>query len=332
MERIKSLLARFSQTAALFFTGFVLIVYLALGILYWQQAPQQRDLEDQITKLNAVLRVPLPSAEQLQAEYTAVNQKLAPIGDNVTIAMLVSLAQESGIDVSEAGAKFHVPVAGHSGTGVGGSSYQLVTFSGIQVQGDGDKVLAFISTLDSDKPLKTSESPSPRIVNRVVTGIVTDYVEVTVPTDSADGERRAEWRSIIETVATMMKDNGLYRIPNPVSKATNLMGDDPTTLLVFEGFPDKTTTAADKGYTGNATPKRGYLLYQHDRINTDNTTLYTTTNYTQTLTTVYYYTSEADGTVHQWNGAGMVTEYKDSSPTKIELKASLNVNIYFRAK
>jgi len=325
MERIKTLLARYSQTAFLFFMGLILIIYLALGTLYLQQAPQQRQLQDQITKLNMILRNPLPSVDALKAEYDAVNHKLAPMADSDAIAMLVSLAQKSGIDITEGSGKFQVPVASHSSTTVGGDSYQLLSFRGIYIQGDRDKVMAFISVLDSGT----------RLENMVLTSLTTDELEVV--TTGEEAARREEFRSVIAAVATMMKDNALPGIPNPMSfsgrKASNHMGDDPD-VPGFEGFPDITTTAADKGYTGNATPKNGYLLYQNDKISSDNTTLYTTVDYFPTLTTTYYYTAEKDGTVRQWSGpnAAVATEYPDSKPTKIEVRASVDVDIYFKPR
>ena len=132
----------------------------------------------------------------------------------------------------------------------------------------------------------------------------------------------------------MMRDNGLTvsGIPSPVTRPTNYMGDDPSTPD-FEGFPDATTSAFGKGFTGNATnvmPRQGYLLFQHDKINTSNTTLFTSTNYTQALMTTYFYTIEKNGTVHQWDPVVKTKEYLDSNPTKVELSASIDIDFYFK--
>lgn len=335
MERIKTLLARYSQTAFIFFMGLILIIYLSMGILYLQQAPQQRKFQEQIVSLNAILKNPLPDKNILKRDIDAIDLTLTPIADNVTIAMLVSLAEKIGIDVKEENGKFRVPIAARGSSG----SYQIVHFSGIHVQGDYNKVMTFIRTLDSDEKLETVESSTPRIVVRVVTMVVLEEVEVTAT--GQDAERRTEFRKIIDAVKAMMTDNARFIIPNPMSsnsgKATEYMGDNPETP-VFEGFPDNTTPydeprPAGKGYTGNATPKKGYLLYEHDKIS-DNTTLYTTVDYFPTLRTAYYYTAEADGTVRQWSGSNVAIaeEYPDSKPTKIELKASVDVDIYFKQK
>ena len=324
MDNLKALITRYRQVAFLVFGGLILIIYISLGFVYLQQDPQQQELQTQITKLNLVLRTPMPSGEALKAEYDLVNQKLAPIADNVTILMLVNLAQQSGIDISEEDGKFQVPVPSHSTTTLGGISYDLLSFKGIQLQGDYDKVMACISALDSGALLE----------NMVLTRASIQDVEVEAT--GAEAERRAEFRSIIAAVKEMMADNRLVRIPHPVSfnlgKATNIMGYDPLISPTFEGFPDYTTTAAEKGYTGNASPKQGYMLWEHDKISSDNTTLYTTTNYTQSSTTIYYYTAEENGNVRQFSGPDVskATEYTDSGPTKMELRASLDIDIYFR--
>ena len=126
--------------------------------------------------------------------------------------------------------------------------------------------------------------------------------------------RRTEFHNVSSAVIAMMVDNALATLPNPITdpaNATNLMGDDPATTPDVEGFPDKTTTMANKwkgagAYTGGG--KVGYTLYQCDKPTS--TTNYTTSNYVNMLKTKYYYTCEADGTVHQYDKPGG-TEYKE---------------------
>ncbi|MBI2850731.1 MAG: hypothetical protein HYX80_06790 [Chloroflexi bacterium] len=333
MERIKTLLARYRQTAFLFFAGLALIVDIALGVLYFQQAPERRTLQAQINTLNVLLRNPLPDPKTLEAELEPINLALTPIADNVSIAMLLDIARKNGIDISEQSGKFSVPIASHSSSG----TFQLQSFRGIQMQGDPEAVMAFIRLLDSDEMLTPPGSSAPRTVVRAVTRVaIEDNIEVT-PGDK-EAERRAEFRGIIDAVKRMMSDNRIIRLPHPLSislgRASNRMGDDPNTPTLLDGFPDVTTTAAEKGYTGNATPRNGYLLWEHDKINSDNTTRYTTTNYTQTLNTTYYYTAEEDGTVRQWSSFNVFssTEYTDSGPTKLELKANLDIDFYFKTE
>ncbi len=333
MRIIKSLLSRFWPTGALFLGGFLLIIYISLGFVYWQQGAQQRGLEEKIAKLSLILFKPLPTGEELQAEYEKVNSALAPMTDNASldpaipyIKLIVDIAKKSGINIDPAAGKLSVPPATFSETNVAGGTYQLISFGSIHAQGDYDSVMAFVSDLDSGRTLETM----------VLKGVQISQEEFTFTGE--EGDRRAEFRKVAAAVLAMMKDNGLPAIPNPISYsggvATNLTGDDPATKETVEGFPDITTTAAEKGYSGNATPRNGYVLYNHDKILTDNTTRFTTTNYTNTLTTKYYYTCEADGTVRQFKRASIdiAMEYTASEASVIETVVAVDVDIYTKRR
>lgn len=322
METIKNLLTRFWPTGSLLLGGLLVIIYIAFGFVYVQQAPKQKEVEGQITRLTLVVARPLPSGEELQAEYEEVNSLLAPMTDSDAIARLVGIAEENGIDISQGSGIFRVPSASFSQMKVGGGDYQLVSFRNIYVQGDYDSVMAFISDLDSGKTLKTM------VLKRVVT------TETEVQFTGEEGDRRAEFRKVAAAVMDMMDDIALSEIPHPMNlagdNATNLMGDDPDTEEAVEGFPDITTTAADRGYSGNTTLRAGYVLYNHDRISTDNTTQFETVSYINVLTTDYYYTCEFNGTVRQFDGADVATatEYLGSAASKMDTVATVDVVIY----
>ncbi len=123
------------------------------------------------------------------------------------------------------------------------------------------------------------------------------------------GEEEAkdtEFSNIQAAVHSMMVDNELQTLPKPVDGTTyartNAMG----------AFPDSDSacgTVGQKekdvlGTTYDSDDKAGYILYGHDRIadthGTDNTTL---VNYVATATTSYWYTTDASGTVTQWDTA-----------------------------
>ena len=117
--------------------------------------------------------------------------------------------------------------------------------------------------------------------------------------------RRTEYHNMSSAVIALMIDNNLMTIPNPHNYAAGIAYYDMT------AFPDSTTTAANKGYTGVGNPKAGYVLYAHDLIGSDPYT-FKTVNYVTRTTTKYYYTCEADGRVRQFAGADVATamEYK----------------------
>ena len=322
MEIIKKLLIKFWSLGVLLLIGLFLVIYIALGFVYLQQGAKQEELEKQIVNLSIVLDRVLPSGEELRAKYDEVNLALAPMDTKDAIEKLVSIAKESGIDIDPLTDRFHVPSAKLSQEEMDGGTYQLLSFSDIRMQGDYDDVMAFISDLDSGKTIETM------VLRRVLIN------DVEVEFTGEEGARRAEFRSVIAAVADMMDATALSTIPNPINfaggVATNLMGDDPNTEGTVEGFPDITTTDAARGYSGNATLRVGYVLYNHDKIDSDNTTLFETVSYINTLTTNYYYTSAADGTVRQFSEANpaTATQYLGSEASKTEVIARVSVDIY----
>ncbi len=312
-----NLFARIGRMGFLIVVGIFLIIYVALGILYFQQGAKQEDLRERINNLRIVVSKPLPSVEKLKAGYDEVNRSLSPLEIPAAIAVLVGIAGESGINADPASGKFNVPPPGSPTTQVvGEGTYQILSFRNIKVQGDYESVMAFISDLDSGKTMKTM------VLKNASIGWTKFDIK---PEEKVRGE---EFRDVSLAVIAMMTDNST-EIPNPVSyaggTATNYMGDDLDTEETVEGFPDITTTAAERGYAGTGTPRDGYVLYGHDKISTDNTTQFETVSYIHLLTTEYYYTCEADGTVRQFDGPDVATaiEYVD-----IETVATLDVDLY----
>ena len=196
MEVIKNLLIRFSQSGVLLLIGFFLIIYIAFGFVYWQQGSEQRELEEQSAKISLILIKPLPSWEELQEEYDEVNNALAPMTDSDAIAMLVGIAEKSGIDVDPDSGKLVVPSARVEEEKVGGGTYQVFSFKNISVQGDYINVIAFISDLDS------GETPETETI--VLKKVTISQIEVKV-----EGEEETTTKT--ETVATL--DVDLYTKP-----------------------------------------------------------------------------------------------------------------------
>jgi len=297
-------------------------MYIAFGFLYFQQGTQQREFEAQTAKVSAIVAKPFTGGEELQAEYEEVKRALTPMTDADAIAMMVAIAEANGIDASESGGKFRVPPVGRSKATAGGGNYQILSFTGISAQGDPGDIMAFISDLDSGETLHTM------VLTRL------SISETTVVYSGDEAVRRAEFRQVASAVAAMMNGDNLSAIPDPMNfaggAATNLMGDDPDTEGTIEGFPDITTTATDRGYSGNSTPRDGYVLYMHDRISADNTTEFEIVSYINVLTTEYYYTCEADGTVRQFDGANVdtATEYVGTEEFKMETIVTVDIVIY----
>ena len=191
MEAIKNLLNRFRQSAVLVLIGLFLIIYIAFGFIYWQQGSQQKELEEQSAKISLIVAKPLPSQEKLQAEYDEVNRALA-MTDSDAIAILVGIAEKSGISTDPDSDKFRVPSTKPKDEKVGGGTYQVFPFRSISVQGSYENVMAFIADLDSGTTLETM----------VLKKVTINQIEV-------EGEGEKEART--ETVATL--DVDLYAKP-----------------------------------------------------------------------------------------------------------------------
>ena len=137
----------------------------------------------------------------------------------------------------------------------------------------------------------------------IVVAILGVLAAVIIPSvgrfmDAGKTEAAKTELDIVQTaVLSMMVDNELSTLPNPVTTATDNMS----------AFPDDTSIAgsADKQYDLNRNAyqsgdKNGFLLYQHDRIadNSDNTSL---VKYVANEQTKGTYIVNAYGTVAQVN-------------------------------
>ncbi len=127
---------------------------------------------------------------------------------------------------------------------------------------------------------------------------------------SSDNEieaRRTEKGNIETAVIVLMVENELSSIPNPVDTI-------PTNDMT--AFPDSTSTTSDKLNDPDGTAytypgdQVGYVLYEHDKTADAGTGLLH--NYVTVPSSTYFYTIDADGTVHQWADAAKTGgEYTD---------------------
>ncbi len=185
---MENLIDRLRRMGLLFLIGFLVIIYFALGFLYFQQGTKQTELEEQIAKLNITVSKPLPSAEEMLAEYDEINDYLSPMSMEAALDTIVGIASESGIDVDLDGDKFRIPKAAIREEKVGKGNYQVLSFRSIHVQGSDDSVMAFISVLDSGEALKTM------VLKRV------DIHQIEIPSEDEEEETKTE------TVATLDVD------------------------------------------------------------------------------------------------------------------------------
>jgi hypothetical protein len=310
------LLTGIQRLAVVLCIGLCLIIYVALGIIIIQQLPKQEELQRQIDKTMDIVSKPLPDITKLQAEYDAANAALVPLTVEETLAIIVDIAENNGIDVEPSAGKLNIPPPARSvERKIGEGTYYVRSFNQITVEGNHDSVMAFIDDLDLGKTKEIIILKSADVAKR----------EIRFSGDEAN--RRAEFHLIAEAVAEMMADNGLLEIPSSLSAT----GGNATSDM--RAFPDTLTTVAAKGYSGTGEVKDGYTLVQHDRISTDNSAEFQMVNYIDLTTSVYYYTCEADGTVRQYDGpdVAVAAEFFGSEAVVPETVAVLNIDLYSKA-
>lgn len=100
-----------------------------------------------------------------------------------------------------------------------------------------------------------------------------------------DGAEQEEWRMVQSAVISMMVDNGVRSLPNPVTEPTKDMAR----------FPDATTSPELKGLGIDDGP--GYVLFNHARMSDDG--LIETVDYVNAPTTNWSYTVDEGGRVYQ---------------------------------
>jgi len=312
---MNSLLARIQRMGFLVTLGICLIVYVGLGIVYIQQGPKQNSLEEQISKTQLVVMKPLPSIAELQNKYDAVNEALAPVEVPEALEILVGIARESGIDVDPASRKFNIPPpSGPTARKLGDGTYQVLSFGSIRAQGPPESVMAFIADLDRGDTMAT-------MVLRKV-----DMRDTELRFEGDEAARRAEFGAVIAAAEEMMSDNDISEIPYPLNYGGGTAVND------MSAFPDITTSAGERGYTGSGNPRSGYVLWEHDWISVESPEDFQTVNYIDGQTTQYYYTCEADGTVRQFDGSDVssATEYTGSKVVDVETIVTVSVDLYMK--
>lgn len=312
---MQEILARIRRMGFLVALGVCVIIYIGLGFVYMQQGPKQKDLEEKIMKTMLVVNKPLPSMEELQAKYDAVNKALEPMETPEVLERIVDIARQNGVDVTPESGKFHIaPPSGPSSRKMGERTYHVLTFSDVRAQADFETMMNFISDLDTGKTVETM----------ILKNVELSWIQLQLEQEEA--MRRAEFSAVIQAVSDMMENNSLDMIPEPINYEDGVAVNDMT------AFPDVTTTAREKGYIGAGTPADGYVLFEHDRIPTDNTSDYQQVSYIPQTFTEYYYTCEADGTVRQFDGPEVeeATEFFGSEETVYEVMARFAIDLYSR--
>jgi hypothetical protein len=126
------------------------------------------------------------------------------------------------------------------------------------------------------------------------------------PTPTREQARRTEFQNVAVAVTALVVENKLASIPNPIASDTGCTNGSKD----MAKFPDNTSHAVNEGKLKDPngksyTPgdKAGYVLYGHDITANNSSGLLT--NYVNFQNATYCYKADFDGTVHQYNEAGV---------------------------
>lgn len=244
-----SLLNKVRRTGFLILIGLVVIIYIGMSFLYFQQSPSQTKITGQITQLQTVINKPLASAEKLNADYKQATTTLTLLPSQEILQKITDIAKESGIDIEPSAGKFTFPSASTpKALKVGTHNYQVLSFTGIKVQGEYSKVMDFITRLESGDVLPTF------VIKSLTLKDVSLPEEVEGTTGETEGEtgvvivtpeeenRIKEYKDVLASLNAMMEENQLSSIPNPAftyanGKATNDMSIFPDIRSGWEALP-----------------------------------------------------------------------------------------------
>src|SRR4030042_3105299 len=99
-EQLKDISAKFCGLAMLVLAGFFVIIYAALGVVYFQQHQRQNDLTTQINRAEQSLALPVD--EVSEADYQKALQSIpTQLKTKDVISKILKVAEENGFDVSD---------------------------------------------------------------------------------------------------------------------------------------------------------------------------------------------------------------------------------------
>ena len=321
---MKNLSARLRRTGFLFLVGIFLIIYVGLGFLYFQQAPQQKKLNEQIIQQSIVAAKPLPVADKLQAEANEVKIALAPLTDYAVLEKLVTIARESGINVERAAGKFTVPAASKvTDVTVGSGKYQVLPVKNIKVQGSYEDVMRFVADLDVGRTLPTM------VLRRAAIS------KIELPLASQDPSRAQELLDVQAAVGALMEANGLETLPYPRDFAGEVAFNDMTVFpdAASDWIGDRAGKLVDSlGLSYMDGDKPGYLLIGNDIIADGQQT--NLADYFKIKKTKFFYTCEANGLVRQFNASILLgaMEYHFNLTPTFETQATVDVDVYYKVE
>ena len=156
IDRLQAARARFWVVIVPIMIGVFILILAAMGIFYLQQQRDRDSLDEQLDQLRDLVATPVVISEELKQKYAEAQEAIPSeleMGD--VVSHILDIATENGFDVSP-GAK-DVTITWSDTPrkeNIEGTSYQVFTFE-LKVSGEYDRVIYFVSDVDSTLVMKT---------------------------------------------------------------------------------------------------------------------------------------------------------------------------------
>ena len=155
IDRLQAARARFWVVIAPIMIGVFLLILAAMGIFYLQQQRDRDSLDEQLDQLRDLVANPVVISEELKQKYAEAQEAIpSELETGDVVSRILSIATENGFDVVTTQDVTITWSDTHRKENIEGTSYQVFTFE-LKVSGEYDRVIYFVSDVDSTLELKT---------------------------------------------------------------------------------------------------------------------------------------------------------------------------------
>ena len=154
IDRLQAARARFWVVIVPIMIGVFLLILAAMGIFYLQQQRDRDSLDEQLDQLRSLVANPVVISEELKQKYAEAQEAIpSELETGDVVSHILSIATENGFDVTTQDVTITWSDAPRN-ENIEGTSYQVFTFE-LKVSGEYDRVIYFVSDVDSTPELKT---------------------------------------------------------------------------------------------------------------------------------------------------------------------------------
>ncbi|MFQ5861020.1 MAG: hypothetical protein ACE5IG_05675 [Dehalococcoidia bacterium] len=149
-ERIQELLARARALWLPLAAGLFLVVFGAMGAVYFQQTQERNSLQVQVNQLAALASRPQPDLRGLEEEARRIDETLTRPLEVFDVAKLINqIAEQTGVEVPNP-----PTLAKLTTRSIGQTRYQVLPFN-VSVRGPTAELRQFLAMLETQEEMET---------------------------------------------------------------------------------------------------------------------------------------------------------------------------------